>query len=192
VKDTYFAHSANPAGNQHSLQEHLFSVSRLAGESLRHWKGADEARLAGLLHDLGKYGDRFQARLRGQDQGLDHWSQGAWLALREYQCVAAALAIQGHHIGLQAGDIDSLRKLNPATLKDQHPLRLSLSDADLERLKSRLYADGLKPEKPAAKVISPGMLPTGIAAMLDVRMLFSLGPKSYVYLRLPPASLITI
>jgi len=32
---------------------------------------------------------------------LDHWSLGAWMALSEFGSVAAALAIQGHHIGLQ-------------------------------------------------------------------------------------------
>jgi hypothetical protein len=30
-----------------------------------------------VLHDLGKYADRFQRRLEGKDSGLDHWTQGA-------------------------------------------------------------------------------------------------------------------
>lgn len=38
------------------------------GEFARDQPWAEEARLAGLLHDLGKYGDRFQARLRGEDR----------------------------------------------------------------------------------------------------------------------------
>ncbi len=115
-KSTFLAHSANKAGVGHPLDEHLASVSRLAGEFARDQPWAEEVRLAGLLHDLGKYGDRFQARLRGEDQRLDHWSQGAWLALTEYKAVAAALAIQGHHIGLQNLSTDSLLKLRLQTL----------------------------------------------------------------------------
>jgi hypothetical protein len=44
------------------------------------WPGpppwAAEADLAGLLHDIGKYGDLFQGRLRGEQAGIDHWSLG--------------------------------------------------------------------------------------------------------------------
>ncbi|MDQ3564889.1 MAG: CRISPR-associated endonuclease Cas3'' [Pseudomonadota bacterium] len=91
----YLAHSANAAGHTHGLKDHLACVSKLAQAFLRGFPGSEEAALAGLLHDLGKYGDRFQARLRGEDKGLDHWSQGAWFALMEYKAVAAGLAIQG-------------------------------------------------------------------------------------------------
>ena len=79
----FFAHSGNDYGRWHLLKEHLASVAHLAGEYSLNWKGKDEAYLAGLLHDLGKYGDRFQNRLHGHDQGLDHWSQGAYLAIKK-------------------------------------------------------------------------------------------------------------
>ena len=108
----YFAHSANRAYKWHPLAEHLVSVSQRAKEfsGARPW--ASEAGLAGLLHDLGKYGDRFQARLHGKDQGLDHWSQGAWVALAENRAIGAALAIQGHHVGLQRANTDALRRMS--------------------------------------------------------------------------------
>ena len=109
----YLAHSANAAGHTHALKDHLACVSKLAQAFLEGFPGSEEAALAGLLHDLGKYGDRFQARLQGKDSGLDHWSQGAWLALMEHHAVAAALAIEGHHVGLQAGNADSLGRLAP-------------------------------------------------------------------------------
>ncbi|HQR53073.1 MAG TPA: CRISPR-associated endonuclease Cas3'', partial [Burkholderiales bacterium] len=137
-----------------------------------HW--SEEAWLAGLLHDLGKYGDRFQARLRGQDSGLDHWSQGAWLALSEHRSVAAALAIQGHHVGLQRGDVHSLRQLAPQALTQHHPFRLELSDPDLPRLKRRAGADGLAWNTPASTALRvQAGFSEAVAAMLDVRMLFS-------------------
>ena len=97
---SYYAHSGNEHNDWHLLKDHLASVAGLAGNYLSGWQGEEEAKLAGLLHDLGKYGDRFQNRLRGQDHGLDHWSQGAYLALKKGGCIAAALAVQGHHVGL--------------------------------------------------------------------------------------------
>lgn len=87
-KQKFFAHSANEHGVWHPLAEPLASISRMAKEFLQGYKGEEEAGLAGILHDLGKYGARFQARLHGKDQGLDHWSQGAWVKLREHKAVA--------------------------------------------------------------------------------------------------------
>ncbi|WP_198322783.1 MULTISPECIES: CRISPR-associated helicase Cas3' [Methylococcus] len=171
-KDDSYAHSANRAGIRHRLRDHLASVSRLAGEFAGGAPWADEARLAGLLHDLGKYGDRFQARLRGEDQGLDHWSQGAWLALSEYKAIAAALAIQGHHIGLQYLSTDGCRGLELQKLTQNHPLQLSLSSHRLDELKARLAADGLMAAQPRSTVC--GMeLDSRIDRMLDIRLLFS-------------------
>jgi len=91
---TYYAHSKNKiAKRQHLLKDHLSSVGKLVHEFLPDSALADEATLAGLLHDAGKYGDLFQARLKGEEQGIDHWSSGAWLAISEYKAIAAALAI---------------------------------------------------------------------------------------------------
>lgn len=144
---TFWAHSTNDAGLRHSLREHLRSVAYLAGRFANVATWRDEAALSGLLHDIGKYGDRFQARLRGEDAGLDHWSQGAWLALNgacgEPKAIAAALAIEGHHIGLQPACSEMVRRLKPANLTVNHPLRLALSDPDVDRLLARGRADGL-------------------------------------------------
>lgn len=172
VKDICcYAHSANHSGKWHSLSAHLRSVGDLARTfaGLAPWR--EEARLAGAQHDLGKYGDRFQARLRDQDAGLDHWSTGAWLALTQHQAVAAALAIQGHHIGLQRGDPASLRGLQPGRLASQHPLGLALSEPDLARLLERARGDGLTFRTPQMRAVTSWA--SAVAAMLDVRLLFS-------------------
>lgn len=167
----YFAHSTNSVGRWHPLAEHLRSVSSQAKEFSVATPWVDEAQLAGLLHDLGKYGDRFQERLRGADQGLDHWTQGAAIALVKYRSVAAALAIQGHHIGLQRGNRDSLLRLLPATLANAVLPGLALSDTDLERLQSRALADGLELNQPSTFAVTSWA--NAVAAMLDVRLLFS-------------------
>lgn len=166
-----YAHSANANGDWHPLAEHLSSVSGLAGKFAGQAAWAEEARLAGLLHDLGKYADRFQARLHGKDSGLDHWSQGASLALTEFRAIAAALAIEGHHIGLQRGDKNGLRRLQPDRLAAALPPGRSLSDPDLNRLQSRTAADGLVFGKPTTFAVKS--FERGIATMLDVRLLFS-------------------
>ena len=170
----YLAHSANDQGLTHTAGDHLHETAclarRFAGSAF--WR--EEAYLAGLLHDLGKYADSFQARLRGEVKGLDHWSAGAWVALQEFQAVAAALAVQGHHVGLQRGAKEALYALNPTKLAQRHPLSLTLSDADLTRLKARANADGIAPFKPENAIINPRELfKHPLAAMLDVRLLFS-------------------
>jgi len=102
----YLSHSANDYNRTHNAKEHLSEVARLSAAFSDKSTWSDEAYLAGLLHDFGKYADSFQARLRGEVQGLDHWSPEAWVALTDFHAVAAALAIQRHHIGLQQGGDD--------------------------------------------------------------------------------------
>ncbi|HNO75577.1 MAG TPA: CRISPR-associated helicase Cas3' [Nitrosomonas mobilis] len=171
---TYYAHSNNQLGKWHPLAEHLRFVGLLARKFAANTKWSDEAELSGLLHDLGKYADRFQARLKGQDSGLDHWSQGAWVALAEHHAITAALAIQGHHVGLQCANTDALRRMNLQGLTQNHPFGLALSDADHIRLKQHADADGLFFHAPAqtALPLQNGMA-QAVANMLDVRLLFS-------------------
>ena len=175
VMTIYYAHSENDYKKWHLLKDHLTSVSRLAGEHLAGWQGEEEAKLAGLLHDLGKYGDRFQNRLHGQDKGLDHWSQGAYLAIKKGSAIAAALAIQCHHIGLQSLQIEDLKKLNPKSLELNHPQRLTLSEADIELLETRLIEDGLFFGKPQTRLFTGPVVESQarVDNMLDVRRLYS-------------------
>lgn len=162
----FFAHSANPAGRWHPLRDHLTAVGKLAAEFASALPWHEEAYLAGVLHDLGKYGDRFQSRLRGEDSGLDHWSAGAQSALLKHHAVAAALAIEGHHIGIQAGSKNSLSRLLPAQLQHR-----PLSDHDISRLMDRASTDRINPTQPIAYALFNWK--HAVAAMLDVRLLFS-------------------
>jgi len=166
-----FAHSRNKVGIKHHLSDHLSSVSKLAGEFLADTSLADEASLAGLLHDFGKYGDLFQDRLKGEVQGIDHWSLGAWLSLFEFKAIAAAMSIEGHHIGLQHLNGMHLRTLNPAQLAINHPLQLRLSESNLDLIKSRMLADGIEPK--INRTLLGNDLNSTISTMLDIRMVFS-------------------
>ncbi|OGP53398.1 MAG: hypothetical protein A2Y65_06770 [Deltaproteobacteria bacterium RBG_13_52_11] len=167
----YYAHSANKVGKKHDLKDHLSSVDAIIREFLTNSHIAGEASLAGLLHDFGKYGDLFQDRLKGEAQKIDHWSLGAWLALFEFKAIAASLAIEGHHIGLQYLNKNHLKALDPTQLTTNHPLQLRLSEDNLDVLKSRLTSDGIEPK--IVQALLSNELKSTVSSMLDVRMIFS-------------------
>ncbi len=171
MPETYLAHSANEAGIVQTQYAHLAGVAALAEQFASAWGGEEEARLAGLLHDLGKYGERFQARIRGEGSHIDHWSAGAWEALTRYQALAAALCIEAHHIGLQPANKQRLLGLKPQTLQTNHPLQLQLSTDTFELLTKRLEQDGIHPDKPSN--VHYCQIQCSATAMLDVRMLYS-------------------
>ena len=165
-----FAHYDKVSGGE-PLIEHLRLVAERTSAFAAEFSASQEGYIAGLLHDLGKYGKAFQQRLKGELEGVDHWSAGAWEALRTYelQGIASALAIQGHHIGLCEASEDALRGLNPDMLREKHPLNLTLSRSDT----SQLTAKGIK--LPAKGTFSSlyRWSERNSSSMLDARMLFS-------------------
>ena len=115
----YFAHSSNDAskGDWQPLAQHLSEVAELAALFAGPCGCERAARIAGLLHDLGKYDRDFQRRLEGDAIRVEHSIAGAALILslaekpRE-KAVAELIAhvIAGHHAGLpdRIGDASSL------------------------------------------------------------------------------------
>jgi CRISPR-associated endonuclease/helicase Cas3 len=84
------------------LHVHLRNVARLARRFAEPLGLEREAELAGLLHDLGKYRDEFQAYLRGHrasSSETKHAIYGAAWAWAVKQ-VAALFGVAGHHAGL--------------------------------------------------------------------------------------------
>lgn len=149
------------------MLEHASEVSRIAASNARAFGESERAALVGKLHDLGKYGDLFQRRLRGEESGLDHWTAGAHLALMTYRSVELALCIQGHHIGLQRGDQESLETIGR---KKPNPEQLRLTEEDFDLLRARLETDvGVLPQPSSAKI----SVSSSASAMLDTRMMFS-------------------
>lgn len=125
------------------LREHLEKVANLAAKFAEPFGASDEARLAGLLHDLGKYALRFQARLRDpRIHGINHWAAGAAYAVTHGQPLIA-YPIDGHHTGLPAAhDLrQSLLKFND----DQRRFGLTACTENISDLAGRYFADGLPP-----------------------------------------------
>ncbi|MFQ5347042.1 MAG: CRISPR-associated endonuclease Cas3'' [Rhodothalassiaceae bacterium] len=105
----FFAHSTDDESreNWHLLRDHLIATGEMAARFGAPFGIGRAAQLAGLLHDLGKYSEPFQARLRGESVRVDHATAGAQeikkLVENGQEAVIAeliAFAIAGHHAGL--------------------------------------------------------------------------------------------
>jgi CRISPR-associated endonuclease/helicase Cas3 len=168
TRTVYYAHTHNGSlEHGQPMEEHARLVAEIAGQNAHVFGEQTRAELMGKIHDLGKYGELFQLRLENKEKGLDHWTAGAHLALFEYRSIELALAIQGHHIGLQKGDKHSLEKILAQT---PNPTESRLTETDMRLLKYRLEADlGQLPAPSTTKMI-PAL---SASTMFDTRMLFS-------------------
>lgn len=88
----FHAHSTpNPdESGWQTLPDHLNAVVELAGQSARHFGAARLAETAGKLHDLGKYADAYQQRIRSPR--VDHATLGAKIACKQYKALGRLMA----------------------------------------------------------------------------------------------------
>lgn len=132
----YFAHSTavENRSNWQTLPDHLNRVASLAESFAGRIGIGKAARLAGSLHDLGKYTPAFQARLDGGKERVDHSTAGAAMVLQLAQAARpddrivaelVAYVIAGHHAGLpdKQGETFStlserLKSFDPTSLDD--------------------------------------------------------------------------
>ncbi len=67
----FLAHVHKKPGGEfeiHDLEDHLTETAKLAGSFANEFENADWAMLAGKLHDLGKYRNRFQKRISSETE----------------------------------------------------------------------------------------------------------------------------
>ena len=106
-RSKYYAHSgaSEDRGHWHRLSEHLDGTGARAAGFLDAVGGADIGKVAGLLHDLGKYTQEFQDRLSDGRQRINHSTAGAKVEVERYDKLGKMLAfcIAGHHAGLANG-----------------------------------------------------------------------------------------
>ena len=95
------AHISDDGLREQTVAEHLLGTAELAAGFGAAFGAEEEARMAGLLHDIGKCSDAFQARLRGGPR-CDHSTPGPQEA-RRLGSVTIAFAVAGHHGGLPDG-----------------------------------------------------------------------------------------
>lgn len=103
----FYAHSTDDKNKTdwQALDDHLLTVAALAADRAARFDSADAARVAGMLHDLGKYSRAFQKRLEGAAARVDHSTMGAIVARDRFGPIGQLLAyaIAGHHAGLANG-----------------------------------------------------------------------------------------
>ena len=106
----YFARCNEDKTKYQTIIDHLTNVSLLAGTYAETFSTREMGETCGLLHDIGKYSDDFQKRIRGENIQTDHSTAGAktaHLLAAEQQNPYSSLAyhllsyvIAGHHGGL--------------------------------------------------------------------------------------------
>ena len=97
----YIAH-VREDGKTQTIKEHLENTAVLAGSFASSFGAESMGKTAGLLHDIGKYSDQFQKRIRGAGMHVDHSTAGAQVALKK-SLTPVAFAVAGHHSGLPDG-----------------------------------------------------------------------------------------
>lgn len=107
---TYYAKSKRLDGSQPAVEEHLDTVSAQAAVYGDDVGMSEQARVAGLGHDLGKCGERFQKVLNHELQNIDHAASSAAILYRicgksPHEAQRAVIeAVNGHHDGLKGFD----------------------------------------------------------------------------------------
>ena len=172
----FFAHStsATDKSDWQPLREHLLGTAERAARNATSFGGAAMARPMGLLHDLGKYTEKFQGRLTGDVARVDHATWGARIAGERYGPLGTLLAygIAGHHAGLANG--------RPGQeVETRQSLHDRLSQEYLETLPPLLPAWEREIELPAKLTFPEGFTPHpqrsrhGFQLSLLARMVFS-------------------
>ena len=163
---SYYAHSAEnrPESHWQTLQSHAENVAALAAQFAEPFGAAEIARYSGLLHDLGKYSDPFQNRLRGGKR-VDHATAGAKEAAARWGMIGKLMAycIAGHHAGLANGSGEGN---NRSTLKE----RLA---ADIPALNPVWQTELRLPEKITLPALKPNPKYPGFMQAFFTRMLYS-------------------
>ena len=146
-------------GRLHELQDHLWGTAERAAIFASEFGFQEWGRLSGLWHDLGKYGERFQKKIKavfGEDVHLeskikvDHSTAGALYAIQKMGIAGRIIAylIAGHHAGLPDWEGDNTGR---AALS-QRLLQKELLDAVLSRgISDEILNQPFPKEKPIGR-----------------------------------------
>lgn len=149
----FFAHSTEREDqlDWQLLADHLGGVGALAERHAAIFGAGPIARVAGMLHDLGKYTERFQQRLQGDPRRVDHATWGAWIARQRYPQIGQLLAygIAGHHAGLANGIVGERRPALSERLSDGYlaslPPLMSAWEQEIDLPDRLALPDGFTP-----------------------------------------------
>ena len=74
-ENEFIAHIAED-GRTQTVEEHLRGTAKRAAKFAESFGAADAGSFAGLAHDIGKYSQAFQRRIRGEPIRCDHSTAG--------------------------------------------------------------------------------------------------------------------
>lgn len=156
----YLAHISKDKKREQLLSDHLTGTAILAGDFADAFNCRDWGYGCALLHDLGKYSEKFQERLHGGSI-TDHATAGAQELFKRNNYVGA-YCISGHHSGLldggnavDAGGVATLRGRMQKVLEHYHAYQTEINIPDFPAI----------PLKPLGK--------GGFSFSFFIRMLFS-------------------
>ncbi len=92
--------------NVQTIKEHLLGTAHMAEMFASEFDCGEAGYLCGLLHDIGKYSEAFQSRIRNPlpSNRVDHSTAGAVeLQKLSKDYIALGMAVAGHHSGLLDG-----------------------------------------------------------------------------------------
>lgn len=89
--------------SEQSIYQHAEGVARKASEFANEFGFNEYAYTTGLLHDIGKYSDKFQKKIKtNTNVQVDHATAGA-RELANINMLAGSMAVAGHHGGIPNG-----------------------------------------------------------------------------------------
>lgn len=139
---SYIAHIQEDTLKEQELKEHLEGTACLAQRFADAFGYGEWGYCCGKLHDIGKYSDKFQRRIRGSGETVDHATAGAQLC-RElggyYNLLSYCIA--GHHAGLPdtGGSADAM---NSSTMEG----RMKKKIEDFQAFREEVNIPQLKKE----------------------------------------------
>ena len=97
----YIAHKNQETGEEESICVHLEETGKLAEKFAEEFGYGEYGYCGGKLHDIGKYSEGFQKRIKENGMKVDHSTAGAQVCWKKGGLyVFLSYCIAGHHAGL--------------------------------------------------------------------------------------------
>lgn len=170
---SFYAHSGKLSDHSdwQTLLSHANNVGLLAAEFAAPFASQEIARCTGLLHDLGKYSERYQKRLHGGER-VNHSTAGAKIAVERWGPLGKMMAfcIAGHHAGLANGSGEGK---NRSTLTQRLQEQFGYGHKDLPVLDAIWQQELNLPEKLPLPPLKPSKNEPFFSYAFFIRMLYS-------------------